>query len=312
MPTAILIAFEYTDTNNNLPGTCIDLYHSYKFCSTYCQDIYVVTDITEVNKLLLSDAIDNGIVKKDALNFYEKLDPYIITSFTLENVCKNPFSKKQPITNNFLSTIKEILDKGVPDEKLIIYWSGHGKDDSLVLPDDSLICMLKFRNHILNNISSTTDVFWILDCCNPNGLHLPFKLNNNAFSLATTDVNKISCVSQSVLLITSAENHQKSAATLFGSLFTRYLFQLLTIMNIKTEISINIKLQQNRNLRRLTGNLSSLIRKKYTGYPQNISIYSSYIIDPVLPTWIGSKHNFDVITNLKLDTLLVRQNKILL
>ena len=294
MPTCMLIIFEYNNTNNYLPGAIIDLYHSYNYFKNY--DINIITDITNIDNELLEEAIDAKIVKDDILKFYNSINPYIYTNY-----------------NNLLSKIKDTLIT-IKDEKLIIYYSGHGLNDCLVLPstyeiglpilsDKKLFPMIEFRNLILSSISPYVEIFWILDCCNPNGLHLPFKLNGNMFSLATINIDKIDCIPNQVLLITSAENHQKSTATNYGSLFTRYLFQALTTMNVKSN---KITLSLNRNLRRLMGNLSSSIRKMYTGHIQNISIYSSYMIDPVLPLWIGKNLDYDIVTDYTLNKLIIK------
>lgn len=291
MPTAILIGFEYK--SNILPGAIIDLYHSYKWCKSFSCEINILTDITQINdKSLLSEAIENKIAKKDLFNFYEKINPIIIY-------------------NNFISKIIDILMNEIPDEKLIIYYSGHGLPNNyLVMPDGSSLQIKDFKNTILNNISSTTEVFFISDCCNSNCFNLPYKLNDNIFGLSSTEFKNVEFVEQKILLITSGENHEKSISTSYGSLFTRYLFQLLGQMNkydnsyIKKE---NIPLTINRNLRRLAGNLSSSIRKFHTGYPQNVSIYSSYMIDPILWTWIGNPNSYDVIVDETLNNILVRE-----
>lgn len=279
---AILIGFEYNI--NKLPGVIIDLYHSYNFCQTFCDKIFVCTDIEYIkDETLLQEAINDKIANDDLLTFYSKLEPLIII-------------------NDLLSVLKTILINGKID-KLIIYFSGHGSDGSVILPDNSLLSFDDFKNCILDNISDT-EIFWILDCCNPQGLHLPYKLNGNRFTLSP---NRFHCVKQKIMLITSAENHEKSIATRSGSLFSRYLFRLLLILNLpfNYQEEQTIPLHKNRNLHRLVGSLTSSIRKFYTGYSQTVSIYSSYIQDPVLPMWIGSSNRYDIMTDLTMNALLI-------
>lgn len=286
MPLAILIGFEYKF--NILPGAIIDLYHSYKWCQSFNCNIHVLTDIKTIRDPdNLHYAIKQEIADTDLYDFYDNINPIIIS-------------------NNLLDEIVNILKLGIPDNKLILYYSGHGIKDSMIMPDRSLLPFIKFRDGILNYLSPYVEIFWILDCCNPNGLNIPYKLDGNSFVLSST---KIECVSQPILLITSSESTEKSIATQFGSLFSRHLFQILTLMNdesINKKKILTIPIHKNRNLRRLIGNLASSIRKMNTGYSQTVSIYSSYVIDPVLWLWIGSKKDYDIVTDFSLSILIIR------
>jgi len=294
MPTAILIGFEYTF--NSLTGAIIDLYHAYKWCESFNCDIQVLTDILLVkNTDNLHMAINKKIVDSDILTFYDRINSKII------------------IHNRYdlLNSIIGISEMGIRDNKLFIYYSGHGVKDSMVMPDRTLLPFIDFRENILNRLDSYIEIFWVLDCCNPNGLHLPFKLNGNTFVLSSS---KIECVSQPILLITSSEANEKSIATKLGSIFSRHLFRILTLLNNDDKViirkkNIMIPTNKNRNLRRLIGNLTSSIRKMHTGYDQTVSIYSSYIIDPILWMWIGSKKTYDIVIDFTLSTLIIRNIK---
>lgn len=295
MPTAIIIGFEYTF--NSLTGAIVDIYNAYKWCSSFGANIHVSTDIEFIkdpDNLQLT--VDRKIADPDLLTFYDRISGKSIVS--------NKQSLLVPIIN--------FLKRGIPDNKLIIYYSGHGVKDSMVMPDKTLLPFIDFRDNILNNLSSYVEVFWILDCCNPNGLHLPYKLTDNVFSLSPS---KIECVSQPLLLITSADANEKSIATKSGSVFSRYLFRILAQLNnddplIIRKKSISVPIHKNRNLRRLIGNLSSSIRKMHTGYAQTVSVYSSYIIDPILWMWIGSRKSYDIVGDLGLSTLVLRTHDI--
>jgi len=289
MPTSILIGFEYK--NNILPGTLIDLYHCYKWCKSFGCNISTLTDIKEVDIELLYNAIDNKLANKDLLNFYNIMQPIIIF-------------------DNLIDELLKILKNRVPDDKLIIYYTGHGVlYDNLVMPDETLISMKKLKSIILENVSISTEIFIVFDCCNPDGMGLPFKLKDNLLVLSSTDMKLIDFIEHKILLITSSANHQKSVATQLGSLFTRYLFKILIDMNEYDESYIkkeNIPLSINRNLQRLTSNLSCYIRKLHTGYQQNISIYSSYVIDPILWIWIGNRNNRDIISDYTLENIIIK------
>src|SRR3972149_6883713 len=293
MPTAILIGFEYTF--NSLTGALIDLYRAYKWCTTFGCDITVITDIERVNDISkLDQAVKLKITGEDLLNFYDSIPlKFIIKSGSV-----------------FMETIMSTLSSGIPDNKMVIYYSGHGVRDSLVMPDRTLVPFVDFRNNILDSLDPYVELFWILDCCNPNGLHLPYKLDGNAFVLSSS---KIECVSQPILLISSSEANERSIATKHGSVFSQHLFRLLTRLNTDVKIinkkSITIPLNKNRNLRRLIGDLTSPIRKMHTGYAQTVSIYSSYVIDPILWMWIGTQKSYDIVADISLSTLIIRNHR---
>lgn len=301
MVAAILIGFEYTF--NSLTGAIIDLYQAHKWCHSFGCNISVLTDIEYVKDIdNLQNVVERKLAEPDLLTFYPKISPKIVHDAT-----------------TMMGDIINILRSGIPDGKLIIYYTGHGVKDCMVMPDRSLLPFIDFRDNILDNLDSYVEIFWILDCCNPNGLHLPYKLEGNAFSLSPS---KIQCVLQPILLITSSETNEKSIATKSGSVFSRYLFQLLTLLNRPIEISNSGKMnftvknnhlvipsEKNRNLRRLIGNLASSIRKMHTGYSQTVSVYSSYIIDPILWMWIGSRKDYDIVTDISLSTIIIRNRE---
>lgn len=291
MPTAILIGFEYKF--NTLIGAIIDIYHAYKWCESYKCEVYVFTDISRiVDNKHLQLAIDRNIADPDLLSFYDRIKiETIVTSGT-----------------DLLNGIKNVLQNYIADDKVVIYYSGHGVKDSMVMPDKTLLPFIDFRDAILNSVNDFTELFWILDCCNPNGLHLPYKLVNNKFILSKS---KIECVTQPILLITSSDASEKSIATKVGSVFSRHLFKILSHMNEDDKLIIKkrkviIPIHRNRNLRRLICNLSSAIRKMHTGYSQTVSIYSSYVIDPILWMWIGSQKKHDIVSDMTLSTLIIR------
>ena len=214
-----------------------------------------------------------------------------------------PFPKSVRVTEGrtLLSLIVKRLKQQVPD-KLIIYYSGHGVKDSMVMPNKELLLFTDFKDNIINSVSDTTEIFWILDCCNPSGLHLPFKLVDNSFRLSES---KVVCLTQPILLIASSEEGEKAIALKSGSLFSSKLFSVLKSLQDENNTVAN---GRNRNLNRLIKNLSSSIRRVNTGYSQTVSVYSSYKIDPVLWMWIGSDKNYDVVTDTSLTTLIIRNN----
>lgn len=286
---AILIGFEYNE--NKLTGSIIDLYLGYRWCKRYNYKVCIITDIKvkseeywKNNRELLDKAINEEIVDKDIIKFTENIEKIYIINKEKE----------------FKLYIREIIKNIIYDNKLIIYYSGHGVNDNILLPDKSQIAFISFRDIIIKNIRGDVEIFWILDCCNATGLNLPYKLSNNSFMLSN---NKIEPVTQPILLITSSDSNEKSVATRIGSIFSRQLFYILT--------NINNKIFINRNLSRFKSFISSSIRQLHTGYNQNVSIYSSYVTDPILWMWISNVKNYDIVTDISLTMLVIRrQNNI--
>ena len=198
MPTSILIAFQYT--TKPLPGALIDLYHAMKWCLSFQCKPHILTDITSVQNLSnLKQAIDTKIADDDLLNFF------------------NVELFGNPIRNSIqlLEKIVTILNEPISDKKLILYYSGHGIREYMIMPDNGRLPFIEFRDHIIRMVPPDVEIFWILDCCNPNGLYLPYKLQGNTFRLSSS---KIQCVTHPILLITSSDSDEKSIATKSGSL----------------------------------------------------------------------------------------------
>jgi hypothetical protein len=298
MPHAILIGFEYRSNRDKaLPGALIDLYHAYTWCkSTIPVDqIYVLSDITNAMTPSVKEAIDKKIDDPGLATFYQNLLHIHIVSDR----------------DSLLAGLGMAMTDYIEDDKLIVYYSGHGALESLVLPNSEKISFLEVRDSILRQVNDYTEVFCILDCCNPDGLHLPYKLTGNRFSLSSA---KVDCITQPMLLITSAESHEKSITTKYGSIFSRTLFRILTLMNSGPETHLKHKTaivptHRNRNLRRLVGLIGSSIRKIGTGYIQTVSVYSSYVTDPILWMWIGSigvERDYDIVSDISGSVLIVR------
>lgn len=295
MPTSIIIGFEYII--NKLPGSYIDIYNAYNWCNSFNCDNYIITDTD-----------------------YDKNKPNIVSGIKNNNLDINIHSidtYPKIIINNsddLCSNIKTILNYGVSDNKLIIYYSGHGVNNNMLMPNNTYLSFNDFKNVILSNTNSSVEIFLILDCCNPNGLSLPYKLDDNYFKLVNDPnklFNNIDFISHSILLITSANENEKSLATIYGSVFSKILFEILINMNTDYPLTfidnrILINKNNNRNLRRLIGNIRSSIRKLHTGFSQSVSVYSSFIIDPLLWMWIGSNRDYDIKSESTLSTLLIQ------
>jgi hypothetical protein len=295
MTTVLLIGFEYSI--GKLVGTLVDLYRAYEWSRSFSSSIYLLTDIAYYQ----SGKIAPQEIRKDPS----------LQGFPAFGASFSQLEPKFLIHNqeDLLQSLHSVLSK-LKDTQLIIYYSGHGQTEGLVLPDGRLWSFLDFRDSISDLLSEKIAVFWILDCCNPNGLGLPFKLSQNTFRISSTN---ISCVRPKILLLTSAEPNEKSISTATGSLFSTVLFQNLQTLTIEYDQppfrhlgrrGSAIPNNKNRNLQRLIGNLGSSIRKVHSGYLQTISVYSSHLFDPVLWLWIGSKNQYRLSADSSLSFLV--------
>ena len=276
---ATLIGFNYAE-QKELPGALLDIVAASKWAVPFVSKINVLTD-----------KIDQDNLESDVKEFYKKQKITIV---------KNGIG--------LLDEVRRIL-KDDPDKKHIIYYSGHAIHNFMLMPDDSYLPFHDFRKCICNILNDDAHVFCILDCCNPSGFSLPYILSENRFLLVKNHEYGTKFCTQPFLLITSANTNEKSAATKYGSIFSKYLFELLTDMNSYTALykNLEIPLEINRNLHRLVCNLNSKIKNDHRDWNQTISIYSSLLIDPILPFWIGN-NPINVTTDETLTTLIISRN----
>lgn len=249
---ALLIGFEYIKTNRwkSLPGIPVDLYQAYSYCSTITKNILVFTDIEkDHNTNILQKSIIEGHTDSGLLSFIEDI------KFNRQYVLYEYIKKNNYITNNFDQTVSEFVNKF---DKLIIYYTGHGKSGDIILPDNTHVGL-----SYLKSLIKTQQMLAIIDCCESNGMCLPYFYFNH-YKLNTTDFsdNEIICLS-------STHISQDSVATKSGSVFTRVLFSYLSTNNY---ITIN-------DLVKIPG----------------INIHTTFPNIKIVWGWVtGSKNNIDI------------------
>lgn len=273
MPTAILIVYEYETTK--LTGAVIDLYLMYKWCETLNYDIHVVTDITDEKITLNKDIISKAIKKQFCDNGI-----YVFFRQFRGTIALN--------TNNFSRSLDNIPK--VSDNKLLMYYSGHGGNNCIKLPDGSKYTTHKLKQTILNKVNNDGEIFWIMDCCNPSGLNIPYKLSNNKFVLQNDQWH---FTTQKIILFTSSTGHQKSFALPFGSRFTQQLLFLFhenitNIQHLCNTINKNLISQTNESK-----------------YKQTVTAYSSYVIDPIVWSWIYPNKKYHITSDPSLSMLIL-------
>ena len=256
---ALILAFEY---EGELAGAMIDACIAIDAARAWGLEPIFITDIEIASFATTSLATAIG----------ESLIPLIVRNVADLDLAltriEAALSWKDPLTS------KELFERGM------LYYTGHGVRESMVLPDRSEYPFLTLRESFSRWCSSTSEIFSALDCCNPSGLHLPFHLVDNVFRLSQ---KKMVCTTQKWILITACEETERAYTTGAGSAFTRFLFQTLK--------------QPPRNLTRLVRTLTGAVRTAYPAYSQTIMVYSAFIQDPLLWGWVGNVLR----TNITLD-----------
>lgn len=285
----MIVCFEYAQSKI-LPGSIVDLYLAYKWCSSFCDRIHILTDITNNNNILR--AIDKYICEPVAVEFYENVPNKHIVNTGV----------------SLMDTMRKVITEHNLDDRLIIYYSGHGVNNFMVIPDQQLLPFIDFRKCITDSVSLQAEIFCILDCCNPQGMGLPYKLKDNTFRLCEEN---FTCCTNSMLVMTSSGVHEESYATTSGSIFTSSLLEYLTTLSSPFSISVVdgqtvIPTTRNRNLHRLIKETTRSMRDVKKDHEEKIAIYSSYIVDPILWMWIGSKSKYDVVPDISGSALIIR------
>lgn len=280
--SAILIGFRYNNTNSII-GTIIDLYIAYKYCQTIgCGDIYIFSDIENISGRNIPDAVINDIVDINIMHFMDH----------------QKYSMVVQDRQGLLDNLKKI-NISPRENKLLVYYTGHGTQDAICLPSDEKLSIAMFRDTILSICQPDSEIFWIMDCCHSNGLYLPYYYDtiHSEYRLA----NYHRCyITNKVFLITSSNKDEKAVATEYGSLFTRFLFKTLHGSLTRRKWNIGAIIDE----------ITKKIREKKTGYTQSVSVYSSYIMSSVIWGWLWGDGKYIVDYDEKYKYLKIIERKI--
>jgi hypothetical protein len=227
MPTLVILGFSYHDIpGKELVSSMTDIYIIYSFYKERGFRIYLLTDMDTFPKE--HDML--GLYTSGIIN--EKYKEFVDNFSSIRRVVKTKYDLENAFEDVSITQ----------DRRLVFYYTGHGKKDNIILPDGCYSAM-DLRNSIIKlgsnsfqslntderSLSNGLDtigsqIFIILDCCNPHGLYLPFMyirekndymMMNNHFVLPR------------IILITSSEEDNPSKANMRYSIFTKELFTLL-------------------------------------------------------------------------------------
>jgi hypothetical protein len=280
MIVAIVIGFYYKDS---LPGVFVDIFNTYNFCMKSDWKTYILSDIdlyklnNGIREGVISDKINSGITNfmnesgRDNVNIHNK--------FVINN------------TDQLLNCFYNILLNEDID-KIFFYYSGHGENNCIVLPDDSVISFDEIRN-IFFDKGNVKDIFIILDCCNPSHFNLPFILEDKIFRL---NGKLLVPTRDNIILLSSSLGNGESGSVRAGSFFTGNLYkQIIDCDGYLPSISENI---------------TEKIREKNVNFGQTVSVYSSFNIVPFIWEWVfkvnDQKNYRDIFYDPEIDSIVVK------
>jgi len=304
MRIALLIGFEYDGDKDNktLPGISVDLYSSYLCVSTMKMDkIIVYTDLVKDYSVKhFKESIINGTIDSGIISFIE--DIKLLNQYRqYKSSIVNGFNK-----NNLEKTISELMDDKVSE--VFIYFTGHAKDDHMILPNNNRIPLNYFRDLIVNKTLKSSSTIFIMDCCNGTGLGLPFtyypdkRIKNSIMNGDITGVYKLNRnvkdfkfynMNRRIICLSSSKYDQNALISRNGSVFSLTLFDLISRWN-KDDDDITRYLPE--ILYKI--NVKCSIRDENVQNVQNVQTATLHSSNPnilVLDPWINSNYGTDSI-----------------
>jgi len=237
---AILIGFEYLN-GKKLPGIIVDLYQVYLFLKLKGwkdSEITIFTDIKKDEQTeILKIAILDKTVDSNILSFIEILKE---KKQYFEFISHNHY-------NNFETALSQFQNNN-----LFLYYTGHSKNNNIILPNEALISFDRFTNIL----SKYIEVICIMDCCN-GGIILPFICHEKVYRFENEKF-----VNNKIISFASSLENEKSLTSKTGSLFTK---NILTILNDDKQNIYQIleKIKKTFILNNQTANISSSYPLQY-------------------------------------------------
>lgn len=304
MPTVIIIGFQYDNTDKELKSTITDSYLIYSYYKKLNYKIYIGSDAISTKpsdkliKLLINNIVDeeyfnfcisgfmgkkkNIQTRKDLLNFFNIIelteDKKVIIYYTGHGETKGIKLPDKTILSavDFRNAILKIgkisLTPHIEGEskKTIKLPTSYEEETNYEYKP-----VLSLKNGI-NSIGS--QILILMDCCNPHGLYLPYKLDilkNNYIDQTLLHVPA------EIILLTATDSNSSVIAEEDVSIFTRNFIDLLK----NTDKNID---------------LPSIIKNIST----NSNCYVSYTTTMLLWSWIYT-NSINIEINEFLDCIVV-------
>lgn len=220
---ALLLGFSYPGTESALPGIHVDLYRMYKWCQkAQFDDIHVVTDIVSIeannneDAESIQDLVTQHEVGQDIYVFVEELER------------KGVLSRYSGMSK----LVSRIMDFASCADNILFYFTGHGKNRSLQLPQGDSLTFDRLFSTLFWRSTQEHQILVVLDCCHNDNIHMPFVLEGERFKLRSATGNKEKEEKRNyfrgeILCLVSSLSSQKSYTSSQGSVFTQVLSKCL-------------------------------------------------------------------------------------
>lgn len=275
MTIIILLGFCYQQ-ENLLSSSIQDLYRAYKEFSEY-GTVYILTDMDIYNKFYLSIIRYN----QESNNIERVLSHY------QQYLCVN----KQDLKRN----LRNILQQH-PLENILFYYTGHGKNNGILLPDNNIIPFISIRNELTRYLDINKQLIIICDCCQGTNWSLPYIFDYENKKISLNLVKDIVFSHHQILLFSSCQQHQESFSTYRDSLFTYFLIEHIKHMKtINIGPNFNISSKSLRRISDLMQKVQEKIDKRFL--KQTIQVYASHPIDDYLFSWLHPNNDISFTIN---------------
>lgn len=260
----LLIGLVYSENKKGykeLLGSFVDLYNFYSYFSKLTKNVYLLTDIIDPESTQLGDAVAEGIIPDQVISFHRRL-----------------LWEKRLFIYSTPQDLYDFLKIG-QEKELFLYFSGHCKQGDLLFPDIS-ISSLEFRR-CLEQQSLGAENFFVLDCCNGDGMKLPFLWQENKYICSSHPYFS----TKKTLCLCSTQPREDSASKITGSVFT------------------DCFLRQLKERKDLAETMES-INTECSCYPQTATLYSSRPDLKRFWSWLYTKEEKENKVEEKLASLL--------
>jgi len=248
------------------------------------------------------------VIRIDIKNFFNWVRKWcssgdIITDYKIHKIYKN-LDHKYYYCQDRKDTINAIfssLSNSKGENKYIIYFTGHGKDKGMLLPDGSIMYFHTLKKVICGMVPPQSEIFVMIDCCHPGRMGLNYVFSKTHFVFKNEE--NIEKSSQKFFFLTSFNYQERNIITDRGSLFTNSFLRAIKNLNRSEIDKKNIQsyiYSKNRNIERFCSKIREFMKydvrdmKIQSGFVgQEIVFASSHNLDPILWLWIGNKNNKD-------------------
>lgn len=267
----IALGFTYEgDAGRFMPGVIVDLYRAYDFCRKSNALCYVLTDMVDHPQELHDFNLQNDM-GADFNYFTPGRHHDRLPNVTFHRV-------------RALHEMAEVLsDIDLSQEtRILFYYSGHGTmDKNVVMPSGEMLEYHQMRDAILDRCDKETEILMLVDCCHAGGWSLPYKLDLSRKTFRLCDLSYP--VVPPVILISSNDADEKAVVSRRGSLFTKYLFHLLS-MRKTADLSALVRNIQHEVRRNIFGTVDPGFASTLAS--QSVSAYASYPVTAVMWSWV--------------------------